>query len=137
MEPRNYFPLGKAYNEAFCNRVNETRWLRNNLLNAKHSLLLAPRRYGKSSLAEKAITNSDLPFIRINFHLCTSEEEVAQLIIGNTTKLIGKSLGNVEKLITSIKKFASNLNPKLSFGDDIATLELIPKETKINQAEII
>ena len=58
MRPRKYFPLGKAYGEAFCNRTEETRWLVGNLKNVKHSLLIAPRRYGKSSLAERAIAAS-------------------------------------------------------------------------------
>jgi len=136
MKPRKYFPLGKAYGEAFCNRVDETRWLVGNLKNIKHSLLIAPRRYGKSSLAEKAIEKANMPFIKINFHLCTTEEEVAQIIVNNVIKLIGKSIGHFEKMITSIKKYVSNLSPKISFGEDIATLELVPKK-HINQSLII
>lgn len=130
MKPRAYFPLGKAYGEAFCNRIAETKWLAGNLINVKHSLLIAPRRYGKSSLAEKAISQTKLPHIKINFHLCASEEEICQLIIDNVTRLIGTTIGSVEKIITLIKKYVSSLNPKLSFGNDIASLELIPKQRK-------
>ena len=136
MRPRKYFPLGKAYGEAFCNRTEETRWLVGNLKNVKHSLLIAPRRYGKSSLAEKAIAEANIPFIKINFHLCTTEDEVTQLIVNHVIKLIGKSIGNVEKIINSIKKYVSNLSPKLSFGEDFATLELVPKKN-INQSLVI
>lgn len=136
MKPRNYFPLGKAYGDAFCNRVEETKWLVGNLNNTKHTLLIAPRRYGKSSLAEKAIVEANLPFVRINFHLCTAEEEIAQLIVSHIIKLIGKAIGQVEKIIAAIKQYATNFSPKLSFGDDIATLELIPKP-QVNQAVII
>lgn len=136
MKPRKYFPLGKAYGDAFCNRVKETDWLIGNLTNAKHTLLIAPRRYGKSSLAEKAIAEASLPFVRLNFHLCTTEEEVTQLIVNHIIKLIGKAIGQVEKAVVAIKQYAANLNPKLSFGDDIATLELIPKP-HVNQAVVI
>jgi AAA+ ATPase superfamily predicted ATPase len=136
MHQRNYFPLGKAYGEAFCNREEEIAWLIGNLENAKHSLLIAPRRYGKSSLAEKAVEKTSLPFVKANFHLCTTEEEVADLIMSSVVKLIGKSIGPVEKVINSIKKYASNVNPKITFGDDIATLELVPK-MKSNQAVIL
>ena len=136
MKPRKYFPLGKAYGDAFCNRIKETQWLVGNLVNTKHTLLIAPRRYGKSSLAEKAISVAKLPFIKINFHLCTTEDEVTQLIVSSVIKLIGKSIGRVEELITSIKKYVSNLSPKISFGEDIATLELIPKQ-HVNQALVI
>jgi DNA-binding IclR family transcriptional regulator len=136
MKPRRYFPLGKAYGEAFCNRIAESKWLAENLINTKHSLLIAPRRYGKSSLAEKAISETKLPFVKINFHLCASEAEVAQLIIDNVTQLIGTSIGQVEKIITSVKKYVSNLTPKLSLGDNIATLELVPKQQE-NHAVVI
>ena len=136
MKSRKYFPLGKAYGRAFCNRVKETAWLVGNLESIKHSLLIAPRRYGKSSLAEKAIVESGLAYIKINLHLCTTEEEVAQLIVSNVVKLIGEAIGKVEKIINLIKKYVSNLNPKITFGDNIASLELIPKN-QTNQAIVI
>jgi uncharacterized protein len=125
---RKYFPLGKAYGKAFCNRVKEIEWLVNNIENAKHSLLVAPRRFGKSSLAEKAIFNTKFNFIKINFHLCTTEEEVSELIVNSVIKLIGATIGRFDKIINSIKKYAANLHPKLSFGNDIISLELIPKQ---------
>ena len=31
MKARNYFPLGRAYGKAFCNRTRETEWLINNV----------------------------------------------------------------------------------------------------------
>ena len=55
MKAREYFPLGKAYGEAFCNRTEESRQLLGNIQHAKHTFLVAPRRYGKSSLCENAI----------------------------------------------------------------------------------
>lgn len=136
MKARKYFPLGKAYGVSFCNRVKETQWLVSNLNNAKHSLIIAPRRYGKSSLAEKAIAQAKLPFININFHLCTTEAEVSQLIVNQVINLLGKSVGQFEKIISSIKKYVSNLNPKLSFGGELVTLELSAKEN-VNHALVI
>lgn len=136
MEFRQLFPLGKAYGEAFCNRVAETATLVGNLKNGKHTLLVAPRRYGKSSLAEKAIEKAELPSVKINFHLCTSEAEIAKLILDSIVKLIGTSIGSVEKIIQSIKKYLSNLEPLLSFGSDVASLKLVPKQ-QANYAVII
>jgi hypothetical protein len=136
MKSRKLFPLGKAYGQSFCNRVEETKWLVNNIKNTKHSLLIAPRRYGKSSLAEKAIAEAKMPFIRINLHVCTSEEEISELIIDGVIKLIGQAIGQVEKIINLIKKYATNLNPKLVFGHNAVHLELIPKEN-VNHAVVI
>ena len=128
MKVRKYFPLGKAYGEAFCNRVTETEWLISNLQSNKHSLLIAPRRYGKSSLAEKAIADAKMPWVKINFHLCVTAQDVAELILSNAIKLIGQALGPVDKIINSVKKYAASLHPKLSFGHDLVSLELIPQE---------
>lgn len=58
MNPRDYFPLGKAHGKAFCNREYETEWLLKNINSAKHSLVMAPRRFGKSSLAERGVEMS-------------------------------------------------------------------------------
>lgn len=136
MKQRQLFPLGKAYGEAFCNRVAETERLVGNIQHGKHTLIIAPRRYGKSSLAERAIKRSGLPSVKINFHLCTSEEEVSQLVIDSVIKLIGKSVGNIEKLMSSIKKYISNLEPLLSFGGEHTSLKLVPKN-HINHSIII
>src|SRR3990167_2587591 len=136
MKKRQLFPLGKAYGAAFCNRIAETETLLGNIHSAKHTLIIAPRRYGKSSLAERAIEKSSYPSIKINFHLCTSEAEVSELVLDSVIKLIGKSIGHVEKLISSIKKTISNLEPIISFGDTHASLKLIPKNQH-NHAIII
>jgi AAA+ ATPase superfamily predicted ATPase len=128
LKKRELFPLGKAFGDAFCNRMEETRKLTGNIQHGKHTLIIAPRRYGKSSLAERAIEQSKLPFVKINFHLCTSEEEISQIVLANVIKLIGKSIGHIEKLMSSIKKYISNLEPLLCFGGEQASLKLIPKD---------
>jgi uncharacterized protein len=136
MQRRQLFPLGKAYGDAFCNREEETEKLLGNIKNAKHTLIIAPRRYGKSSLAERAIEYSGLPSVKINFHLCTSEEEVSQMVLDSVIKLIGKSIGHIEKMMSSIKKYISNLEPLLSFGGEHTSLKLVPKNQP-NHALII
>lgn len=136
MHGRQFFPLGKAYGKAFCNRTQEIEQLIGNINSHKHTLIIAPRRYGKSSLAERVIEKLALPNEKINFHLCTTEEEVAELIMDTVIKLIGTSVGKIEKTIESLKKYLSNIEPLLSFGDKIASLKLIPKN-KANPAVVI
>jgi DNA-binding MarR family transcriptional regulator len=125
MEARHYFPLGKAQGEAFCNRVNETKWLADNIKGAKHSLLSAPRRFGKSSLAEHAVATLGLPTICINFNTCTDEQDVEKLLREGVSSLIGRALGSIEKLSVSIKKYVTHLTPKLNIGTQQLSLELL------------
>ncbi len=124
MRPRQYFPLGKAYGKAFCNRVDETNKLMGNIKSGKHTFLVAPRRYGKSSLCEKVIELADVPWSKLDFHLAINEKGVERSIINGITELIGKSIGSVEKLTTLIKKYAKKLKPKLNIATKIFSLEL-------------
>src|SRR5579871_984437 len=124
MRSRDYFPLGLATGSAFCNRSQETDLLGKNIRDGKHTLLMAPRRYGKSSLALRALTLSKCPYAEIDFYMATNEKTIETYILNGIVDLIGKALGPVDKLLTSIKKFAKNLKPKIEIGTSILKLEL-------------
>jgi AAA+ ATPase superfamily predicted ATPase len=114
MKARQYFPLGKAYGEAFCNRVNETMMLAGNVQNGKHSFIVAPRRYGKSSLCENAIEKLELASARIDLHIATSQKAIERIILKAVVDLIGKTIGSIEKVIQSLKYQLKHLKPKFS-----------------------
>ena len=119
-----YFPLGKAVGDAFCNRDKEQAKLRGNLNRGVHTYLVAPRRYGKSSLCQKVLDKVDLPWTEVDFHLAISEQDIEQLIIKSSTALIGQSIGNLDKVVHTIKNTLKHLKPKLDISAGPATLEL-------------
>ncbi|MCW5589143.1 MAG: ATP-binding protein [Legionellales bacterium] len=114
IKPRRYFPLGKAYGEAFCNRSQELKELISNIENGKHTFLAAPRRYGKSSLCEKALIVSELPFSKIDLHVATTEKELERCIVKGIIDLIGSTISVIDKAIQNLKHTFKNLKPKLS-----------------------
>jgi uncharacterized protein len=125
MRLRQLFPLGKAYGAAFCNRVKETKTLKSNLEAGKHTLLLAPRRYGKSSLCERVFETIDFPWAKIDFHTSVTWKDAERVLIHSITNLISKSVGQgSEKLIMLAKKYAKKIQPKLSMGPEYLKLEL-------------
>jgi uncharacterized protein len=124
MNFRRLFPLGKAYGKAFCNRVEETKKLVGNIKSGKHTFLIAPRRYGKSSLCEHSFEQLDFSWTKLDFHLAIEEKDVERIIINGVTDLIGRSVGSVEKFMHFIKKQAKKLQPKFTFGSDNMKLEL-------------
>ena len=124
MRSRDFFPLGVATGSAFCNRHQETDILIENIKNGKHTLLIATRRYGKSSLALRALKLSKIPYCEIDFYMATSEKVIETYILNGVVDLIGKALGPVDKLLTSIKRIVKHLKPKLDIGTSIFKLEL-------------
>ncbi len=124
MKPRQYFPLGKAYGKAFCNRKSEIEELIGNVENGKHTFLAAPRRYGKSSLCEAAIKKLGLPSAKIDLHVATSEKGIERLVLKAILELIGEAIGPVDKVIQNIKYKLKNLKPKLSLEATGVRLEL-------------
>lgn len=124
MQPREYFPLGKAYGEAFCNRLVETEMLMGHIKNGKHTFLVAPRRYGKSSLCETVFSKVGIPGAKIDFHLAINEDDAQRFIVHGIAELIGKAIGQVDKLQMLISRFLKTLKPKLALGGDAMRLEL-------------
>ncbi len=124
MRKRDYFPLGVAIGSSFCNRTHETSLLIDNIKNGKHTLLMATRRYGKSSLALHALKISKCPYVEIDFYMATNEKLIETYILNSVVELIGKALGPIDKLLTSIKKYVKDLKPKLDIGTSIFKLEL-------------
>jgi AAA+ ATPase superfamily predicted ATPase len=124
MRSRDYFPLGVAVGSSFCNRTQETSLLINNIKNGKHTLLMATRRYGKSSLALHALRLSHYPYVEIDFYMATNEKIIESYILNGVVELIGKTLGPIDKLLTSIKRYVKDLKPKIDIGASIFKLEL-------------
>jgi AAA+ ATPase superfamily predicted ATPase len=124
MRARDYFPLGIATGQAFCNRVDETALLAENIKHGKHTLLMATRRYGKSSLALHALKKVELPYVEVDFYMARNEKVIEAYILNGVTEAIGKALGPVDKLIASIKKYVKNLKPKINIGGAALKLEL-------------
>jgi len=134
LKARKYFPLGKAGSEAFCNRKLEQEWLLKNIEAGKHSLIIAPRRYGKSSLAEIVIQKSKLPSQSMSFNSCSDEQEIVDLFSQRISRLIGLAIGPVEKWIDNIRKYLTHLTPQLIFGSEMVKLELKADPKKISLA---
>lgn len=124
MKPRKYFPLGKAYGKAFCNRKEEIKTLIGNVENGKHTILAAPRRYGKSSLCEAAIEKLNLPSTQVDLHVATSEKSIERILLKGVIELIGEAIGPVDKMLKNVKYKLKNLKPKVAFSAGGLQLEL-------------
>lgn len=128
MKKANYFPLGVAKEEAFCNRVVEREQLINNIEQGKHTLIISPRRYGKSSLVLYCLDEFKLHYDRVDLFVAINAKTIEEQILKGVKNLIAKVSSVPEQAVGFIKQYLKNLKSKWVIGTDGVNIELIPEK---------
>lgn len=131
-----YFPLGIAEGIAFLGRSNEADKLTGNLRNGRHSLLLSPRRYGKTSLARHVIHDADVPYSEIDLFLAVDEVSIETCFLQAVESLIQKVSETPEQWFQTLLNFFKKAEKKWTIGIKGLQLELKP-ESRLNVADNI
>ena len=124
----DYFPQSLAAGEAFCNRKEEQVRIKYNLEESRPTLLVSPRRYGKTSLALQTIKKVDLHYAQFDFLSAVSVQNIENIIL----KGVGQLLNRVEKGHRKALKLATDLFSGLSIklsSDSIGLSIEINKKT--------
>ena len=118
----DYFPQGLALGDNFCNRTVEKERLKNNILSSRPTLVMSPRRYGKTSLALEVLHNIRIPYARLDLYSELNELEIQNSMLG--------AIGDILYSIESIPKKA--LKTVTDFFSDISvSFKLVGAEIKI------
>lgn len=120
------FPLGIASDEYFCNRVEETNLLIRNIQSHTHTVILSPRRYGKTSLAYRAIQKCGFPYAKVDLYMATDHQAIQYAIIKGVNTIIGQVTGVTDKILSSIKHYVKSIKPTLAMSSDGIKLLLEP-----------
>lgn len=128
--------------QSFTNREAESEKLQSNLLNGINTTIISPRRWGKSSLVEKVISdinkkNKKTKTLIIDLFSVSSEEEFLELF---AREVIKASSSKWEEWMSSGKDFFKKIIPKLSLGIDPVndfSLSFDWQELKKNSDEIL
>lgn len=124
-----YFPQGIATDGAFCNRESERMAIKTSIQSHEHIVLIAPRRYGKSSLITRILEENDFPGICMDLFFVLTQTEVTKIITEGVSKIIEdllpKTKSACHKLINSI----AALNPKLTINLLGQKVEISTKQT--------
>ena len=119
MLQENPFVFGKAAEGTyFTDRVEDAKRLTANLTHGINTILISPRRWGKTSLVKKVITEIDIPDVRpvfIDVFQCKSEYEFYHAF---ATNIIRQTSSKLDEWVEMAKTFLSNISPKFSFGSD-------------------
>ncbi len=128
--------------QSFTNRETESLKLRSNLLNGINTTIISPRRWGKSSLVEKVISDINkkdkkTKTVIIDLFSVSSEEEFLENF---AREIIKSSSTKWQEWMSSGKDFFKKLIPKLSLGIDPTadfSLSFDWQELKKNSDEIL
>jgi AAA+ ATPase superfamily predicted ATPase len=128
--------------DSFTNREEEVEKLIKNLTQGINTMLISPRRWGKSSLVEKVIyklntEKSQFRTVSIDLFSVSSEEEFLELF---AKEVIKASSSVLQDWVNAGKEFFQQLIPKLSLGLDPQTdfsLSFDWNELKKHRTEIL
>jgi len=137
------FKYGKLVDKAhFVNRTAELAFLQHNFNSGINTILISPRRWGKSSLvklaaAEFSKENKDIRFCFIDLFNIRSKEEFYESFAREVLKV---SFSKWEERMEKATTFFKHLIPKFTMGSDPATdfsISFDWHEASINPTEIL
>lgn len=102
----------------FTGRAEETRHLCANFRHGINTILISPRRTGKTSLVDKVIRlaeNESLRIARFDALKCASNEE---FLNAYATAVVRAAAVRREKQMALVRRFLTRLAPKISLGSD-------------------
>lgn len=119
MATENPFVFGKAAEGAyFTDRAEDAKRLHANLTHGINTIIISPRRWGKTSLVKKVIEEidrSDIKPVFIDIFQCKSEYEFYHAF---ASAVIKQTSSKLVEWVETAKTFLSNISPKFSFGSD-------------------
>lgn len=122
----------------FTDRKKETERLILNFQHGVNTVLISPRRWGKTSLVQKVcrLAQSDkLKIVYLDIFSCRSDKEFYNAF---ATAIIKQTSSKFEEWLDNAKLFLSRITPKISIGPDPMTdfsisLEMNPKSEDIDE----
>src|SRR4051812_19723147 len=114
------FNFGRTVkNENFTNRELEIKKLASNFENGVNTIIISPRRWGKSSLVEKVanqVKNKSIKVVTLDLFSIRTEEEFYSALAKAVIKATSTKM---EEWLEWSKKFLKNITPKftLQMGD--------------------
>ena len=127
-----------ASGDNFTYRESETARLLTNFRSGVNTVLISPRRWGKTSLVRKVCRlaqTDELKIVYLDIFSCRSDADFYDAFASAVLK---QTSTKVEEWMENIRQFLSRISPKISLGADPAadfslSLELTPKREDIDE----
>jgi hypothetical protein len=113
------FVYGKSVEgENFTDRELETKRLVLNFEHGVNSILISPRRMGKTSLVKKAASMINVPDIKVvymDIYKCRTEYDFYEIF---ASSIISATATKMEKMIETAKEFLTSIKPSISYSPE-------------------
>lgn len=134
-----FFSLKVATDRVFCNRENELKVMTDSIAANEHVVVVAPRRYGKTSLIMRAITLTNQPYAMIDLFCVSYQEEVARKLAKAVTEITRQFMGKLRKKTKAIFDVLDGIfrSANISFKSDglEVSLDFSQKQNPVTQIE--
>lgn len=111
-----YFTAKVATELAFCNRVEEQKILNHNMKCNQHTVIVAPRRYGKTSLVLHTLNRFKYTFARVDLFCVVYEEDVCRKVAAAVSAVIRRISTFSEKTIKLVEQSFKSASIGLKAG---------------------
>lgn len=95
----DYFPTKLAHGEQFSSRVKEKEFIKNNIQRCRHTVIVAPRRYGKSSLVNQVVSEIEIAFASIDLFLAHDDAAITRRILSGISLVVSQILPLDQKIL--------------------------------------
>lgn len=116
------FKFGVATSgEHFTDRREDTQRLASNFKHGINTILISPRRWGKTSLVKKTIkevSGDELRVIFLDIFACRTESDFCNAY---ATAVLQQTATRWEEILRNAKEFLSRISPKFTLGTDPTT----------------
>lgn len=127
-----------ASGDNFTDREKETERLLLNFRHGVNTVLISPRRWGKTSLVQKVCRKAQsdkLKIVYLDIFSCRSDKDFYDAFAAAVLKQTSSKL---EEWLENVRMFLSRISPKISMGPDPMTdfsisLEMNPKSEDIDE----
>lgn len=125
-----------ASGDNFTDRKEEAKRLESNFRYGINTILISPRRWGKTSLVKKvlqSVQSDSLKIVYLDIFSCRSEYDFYNMF---TSAILRQTSSKFEEWVENARSFLSRLSPKITLGADPMTefsvsFELSPKRDGI------
>lgn len=126
------FVFGRAVSGShFTDRKELTSYLVNNFTYGVNTIIISPRRYGKTSLVQKAIDlarSSEVRIVFMDIFAVRNAEEFCNLF---ASEILKQTASRLDELMQMAKRFLSRFNPSISYKNEMGEFTF-----KLNVREI-